>query len=408
MTTAPTRFPASFWRYLAGLLASGLGDALVYIALPFLALALIPAQGSQASTVGLIVLAASLPRFFAPLLGSLADRWPPRMLLSLCALGRALGVLALGLLALNAQADLPLVAALAFWNGLLATLGYTAQSALLPRLVRPELLARANSLLSAALMGAPLVGYGLGGWLAAHSGPAFTLLLSVPCVLLLAVCSASLPRWGGAATGERLNFWQDTKLAACLLMGRPLLLALLGMGFVLNLALNLMNVRAPLHMAEAGRGAPDYAVFEMLISGGVLLGIALVGPLSRRCSLDALIGAGGVVLVLGIAAFIPGGVWVWWSGAAVFGTGLGLLEMATITRVQGMLPGEVRGRVIGVALGVNALGLTLGAVLASRPLPTSTLMLGLSAACTLLAFLWPLALRAEGQRSALLHPTATR
>lgn len=408
MTTAPVRLPPSFWRYLAGLLASALGDALASLALPFLALSMLSPHQSGAAAVGLIVLAASLPRFFAPLLGGLADRWPPRILLSLCALGRALGVLAVGLLALNARADLPLVAALAFWNGLLATLGYTAQSALLPRLVPTEALARANSLLSAALMGAPLVGYGLGGWLVAHIGPAPTLLLSVPCALLLAACSAWLPRWAGAARGERLNFWQDARLATGLLTGRPLLLALLGMGFVLNLALSVMNVRAPLHMLEMGRGAADYAVFEMLISGGVLLGIALVEPLSRRFSLDALIWAGRFVLILGVAAFIPGGVWVWWAGAAVFGAGLGLLEVATITRVQGMLPDEVRGRVIGAALGVNALGLTLGAVLAGHSLPTPALMLCLTSACTLLALLWPLALRAERRRSALLHPAAAR
>lgn len=75
--------------------------------------------------------------------------------------------------------------------------------------------------------------------------------------------------------------------------------------------MNPMNVRAPIRMQDAGRGAADYAVFEMLIAGGVLLGILLVTPLGRRRSLDTLTGWGRRVLVLGTAGFLWPQVPVW-------------------------------------------------------------------------------------------------
>lgn len=68
-----------------------------------------------------------------------------------------------GGLALTGTAPLALLAALAFVNGLLSTLAYATGAALVPRLVPAALLPRANSLNSGALMGAPLVGYGVGG-----------------------------------------------------------------------------------------------------------------------------------------------------------------------------------------------------------------------------------------------------
>ncbi len=116
-------------------------------------------------------------------------------------------------------------------------------------------------------------------------------------------------------------------------------------------------------------GAADHAIFEMLVSGGVLLGIALVMPRAARWSLDTLIGLGRRVLVAGTLGFLDVGVAAWWLGAAVFGVGLGLLEMASTIRAQHLTAPAVRGRVIGALLAFNAVGLGLGAGLAALPLP---------------------------------------
>ncbi|GAA5513781.1 hypothetical protein Dcar01_02528 [Deinococcus carri] len=397
-TPAAARLPRAFWTYWAGVTLTALGDAAVYVALPFLALAAHPAGTGGAGAVGAVVLAGSLPRFLAPLLGALADRLAPRGLLGFSAGVRALAVAAVGVLAAHGTLPLAALLALAFLNGLLSTLAYATGGALVPRLVAPEGLARANSLNSGALMGAPLVGYGLGGGLIHLLGAGGTLLASAPLILGLALAALALPTLPGAAAGGRVRPLTDLRAGLTVIRRSPLLLALLGMSFALNVAMNVMNVRAPLHMTTSGQGAPDYAVFEMLISGGVLVGIVLVTPLAARRSLDALIGAGRWVLVLGTLGFVFTPVAVWWGAAAVFGLGLGLLEVAATTRSQQLVPTEMRGRVVGALMGVNAFGLTLGAALAARPLGTPALMLGLGAALALLALTWPLALRVNRQR----------
>lgn len=407
MTTSASRsgLPRAFWTYWGGLVAAALGDSVVAVALPFLALA--AAEGASragAGAVGLVVLFGSLPRFLAPLLGGLADRQAPRGLLAYSAGIRALGVGGVGLLALTGPPlGAPLLwvlAGLAFLNGLLSTLAYATGAALVPRLVPASRLAQANSLNSAALMGAPLLGYGVGGALVHLLGPGNTLLVSVPFILVLSAAALVLPRLAGAAVGGHIQPLRDLQEGLRVIRHSPLLLALLSMSFALNVAMNVMNVRSPLHLTVFGRSAPDYAIFEMLISGGVLTGIALVAPLAARGSLDALIGTGRWVLVLGTLGFAFTPVAVWWAAGAVFGLGLGLLEVAATTRSQQLVPDGLRGRVIGALMGINALGLTLGAALAARPLPTPALMLGLAAALALLALGWPLALRAEGWRSA--------
>ncbi len=407
--TSPASLPRPFWLYWAGVSLTALGDTIVYVALPFLALS-VGAGLTGAGAVGLVVLAGSLPRFLGPLLGGLADRLPPRRLLAFSAGTRGLAVLGMGLWGLFGSLPLAALLALAFVNGLLSTLAYTAGSALVPRLVAPDALARANSLGSGALMGAPLIGYGLGGGLIHAFGAAGALLVGVPLILALCAVALALPRLGAAQSGGRPQPLADLRAGLAVIRSSPLLLALLGMSFTLNLASNVMNTRAPLQMTVHGRGAADYDVFEMLISGGVLLGIVLVTPLSARTTLDAVIGLGRWVLVAGTLGFVLSPIPVWWVGAAVFGIGLGLLEVAATTRSQQLTGLEVRGRVIGALLGINAMGLSVGAGLAALPLPTPGLMLGLTVVLLCLALLWPAALRLQRLRassSASANPSSS-
>lgn len=397
--SASERLPKSFWFYVVGLALAALGDAVMYIALPFLALSLVQG-GAAVGVVGSVVLAGSLPRLLGPLLGGLADRTAPRLLLVWTPLVRATFIAAVAGLGLRGLLTLPVLLALAFLSGLLSTLTYTAGSALLPRLVPAGALVRANSLQSGALMGLPLIGYGLGGVLVDKLGANQTLLVSAPLVLMLALAATFLPKLSAAGAGEKLHVWRDLALGAAVLKSRPLVVALFSASFVLNVGMNLMNVRSPVFMGQFGRGAPDYSIFEMLISGGVLLGILLVGPLSQRVSLDTLIGWSRWVLVLGSAGFVVSLVPVWWGAALVFGVGLGALEVLAMTRSQQLIPPEVRGRVLGALLSANAVGLSLGAALAATPTPTPLLMAGLTLTLALLGLFWPLALLGDQRVSA--------
>ncbi|WP_019588106.1 MFS transporter [Deinococcus apachensis] len=395
MTAAWTSRPLSrsFLAYWSALSAGALGDAAVSVAVPFLALAV----GGGAASVGAVVLAGSLPRFLGPLYGLLADRHSPRLLLTLCSVVRGLGITLVGLLAFHLHVPLFALCLLAFLNGALATLTFTTGAALLPQLVPEHDLPRANSLLSAALMGAPLIGYGVGGGLVKLLGSGGTLLLAVPFILALAAATPLLPlrRNHPGQPGRRQGALQDILTGLRLCLSHPVLRAVMLLSGLMNLALNVVNVRAPLAMTALGRGAPDYAVFEMLVALGALAGIAMVTPLSRRLGTDALINLGRLLVVPGLTLLAAAHLQGWWVGGAVLGLSLGLLEVAGMTRLQRTIPEEVRGRALGALLTSNAAGLSLGAALAGLNVPSTWLMPGLAVTLLLLGFVWPLAVRSS-------------
>lgn len=64
--------------------------------------------------------------------------------------------------------------------------------------------------------------------------------------------------------------------------------------------------------------------------------------------------------------FVPGS-FVWFLGGAVLGGfGLGMTEVAAVTLLQLAVPDGMRGKVLGIVLAANALGLSLGAWLVGQ------------------------------------------
>lgn len=385
----PSRLPRDFWLYLSGQASTAIADAVLFVALPFVVLA---AGGGQAA-LGSVVLAASFPRFLAPLLGTLADRLPGRALLALAALLRMLLLAGIALLALTGQASLPLLAAFAFLNGCLVTLSFTAGSALVPRLVTEAQRPQANSLSSAALMGLPLIGYGLGGLLIKLIGSAEALLCALPLYLLTVGVALLLRPIPTNPQARPHPFLTELRGGFLVLRAQPLLLVMVLLSFAMNLALNVVNVRAPLFMQRVGAGAGGYALFEGLTAGGALVGALAVGLLARRLSSDALINLGRalcVLALLGLAAPVLG---LWFAASGLLGLSLGLLEVSAITRAQGLVAAGALGRVMGLFLGLNALGLSAGAGLGASALPSPALFVGLAALLGGLGLLWNRAVR---------------
>ncbi|THF86682.1 MFS transporter [Deinococcus sp. KSM4-11] len=385
----PRSFPRDFWLYLGSAAATAVADAVLFVALPFVVL------GAHAGRVGLgtVLLAASAPRFLAPLLGTLADRLPGRTVLIVTALLRTLLLAAVAWLVLSGRAQLPALAAFAFLNGCLVTLGFTAGSALVPQLVPEAQRPQANSLSSAALMGLPLIGYGVGGVLIHLLGSAQTLLTSVPVYLLGLLLVTLLPARPAAQSGAARGFWHDLRGGLLVVRAQPLLLVMIFLSFTMNLTLNVVNVRAPLFMQQVGAGAAGYALFEGLSAAGALVGALAVGVLSTRFSTETLINLGRVLCVLAVLGFAIAQPVVWFVTAGLLGLSLGVLEVAAVTRAQGLVAAGTLGRVMGVFMGLNALGLSLGAVMGSWPLASPALFILLAALLGALGLLWNRAVR---------------
>ncbi|MCY1701854.1 MFS transporter [Deinococcus sp. SL84] len=375
MTRASSNhLPRGFWTYLAGMAGMSLGDALLSLAMPFLALRLSTVPDERA--VALVFLAGSLPRFAAPLLGSVADRLTPRAAIGVASGLRAAAVLSVAGLALAGMLPYWGLLALAAANALLNTLIFAAGSALVPRLVPDELLARANALNSGVMMGLPLVGLGLGGVLLGLLTPASVYLCAVPLLALAPLAAFFLPKLAAAEAGKAsvLGLWHDLRT----IFGQTFLTASFGFSFGLNIGLNVMNARAPLALRGAGGDIHAYVVFEVLVAGSILAGITWASRGRSVPQLHRFAVLGAALVTLGLLPMLSAAAEAWWAGAVCFGVGLGLVSVATTTRSQQLVPTAERGRTMGALIGLNALGLTLGAALAASALSTPTLMLGLA------------------------------
>ncbi len=381
-TAAPRLFGRDFTAYWLGFALGAVGDALTYVALPFLVLHL----GGSGTALATVVLLGSVPRFAGPLLGALADRIPLRLPLALGAAVRAALVGTLAALALNGALALWMVFLVAPVSALVTIFTVAAGNVALPRMVPGERLGQANALMQGATMGVPMVGLGAGGALVAGIGPASTLLLAVPCLvgLSLGLALVRFPRGAGHA---RPPFVRDLVAGVQVLTGLPALQLLLIATLVLNAALNLLNVLMPLVMERSGHGAAGYGTFEALVSGGALLGIAAVTVLARRVPERVLVTISQTTVAIGFAVLAVGALVPTLGGGAVIGMGLGLGEVAAITLLQRQVPDGHRGKVLGLVLPANALGLSLGALVGGAVASSPSYALAFLGAGTLVAAL---------------------
>ncbi len=383
MTASATArlFNRDFTAYWLGIAVSAIGDALGYIAMPFLVLGL----GGSGAALATVMLLASLPRFAGPLLGALADRLPLRLPLLTGALARAVLTAAVAGLALAGVLPLWALYVAAPVNGLVTIFTFAAGNVVLPRIVPAERLAQANALMQAATMGIPMVGLGAGGALVATIGAAATLALAAPCLLVLAVAVLVVRFPAGPGAGHR-PFLADLGDGVRFLAGRPPLQVLLVATLVLNAALNLLNVLMPLAMERAHHGARGYGLFEAFVSAGTLIGIVAVTALVQRVATRHLVTLSQGIVAIGFALLATGTLHRLLGGGVVIGTGLGLGEVASITLLQLVVPDGLRGKVLGLVMPANALGLTVGAAVAGAvaPLPSYAAVLAAAGGTLLL------------------------
>jgi MFS family permease len=370
----------NFSLYWLGIASAALGDALIYIALPFLILDLSNSPKALATTI----LLGSLPRFLGPVLGTLADRLHLKIPLTLATLLRTSLFAVISYLALQQELSQWMIYGAALLNGLITYFVFAAGSVLLPTLVPQSQLARANSFTQAAMQGIPLVGLGVAGAMVATFGPDMTILLATP---FLAIFTFLVP-WITFPTlkqsGVKSSFTRDLLSAATFIRGDSRLSFLILSTLVLNATLNIVNVTMPVLMEHLGQGAKGYGLFEAALALGVLLGIACVSLVGNKISLVYKISVGKALFGLGFVLLALGSFFWFISGAFVFGIGLGFSEVAVMTFAQLIIPDGMRGKVLGLQLSSGALGLTLGAWLGGQVVQRTDLAYVLAAITAML------------------------
>lgn len=395
-----------FLAYWLGIATTALGDAFLFVALPFLVLDATGSPGALAT----VVLLGTLPRFLGPLTGALADRLELRLPLIVIGVLRSALFATLGLLAMAEELPLWLIYAAAPVNGLLTSFTFAAGMVLVPNLVPRAQLARANSLMQAALMGVPLLGLGVAGALVGALGSGAAIVISSPCLLALGLAALVIDFPGPAPAGQANGVLTDMLEAGSYLFRSAPLAFLLVISLALNAAFNLLNVTMPVVMERIGRGAQGYGLFESVLSAGILLGILAVSLLARSLQPRYQLSLSQLLMAAGFAVLATGGFVGYLAGGLLLGLGLGFSEVAAVTMLQLAVPDGMRGKVLGIVFTANALGLTLGASLAGilvETFSTAPIFVVTSVVVLVLAVAWTLLHVAQREALERLIETAS-
>ncbi len=357
--------PRALDRLVASNLAAQSAEQLSLAAVPIVA---VLALGAGPGEIGTLATAQTLPfLLLAVPFGLWADRHSRQRLMLLCELLRALSLLGL-LAALLLQAlSLPLLAMLGF-IGAVGTVGYSvAAPALLPALVAPDGLARANARLELARSAAFAAGPALAGALVSWAGApvAFVLaaMLSVAAVGLL----RGLPEPARVPARPRHPLLELAE-GARLVWQHPLLRPILLTAAAWNTAWFVLQAAyVPYAMRALGLSAAGVGLTLAAYGAGMVAGALLAPRIVARLNLGPAIVFGPLLSVAAMGVMVASLRWPHGALAGVsffvFGFGPIVWTITSTTLRQTVTPLALLGRVSALFLTVNMGARPLGAAL---------------------------------------------
>jgi DHA3 family macrolide efflux protein-like MFS transporter len=344
------------------------------------------------SDLGWVGVAMALPGILGLFSGVLVDRADRRRVMMGADLVRAVLALALGALAYFHR--LPLLLLLVLVLALMAagTTFSPAVMALVPQIVEPDDLPRANGTLASTLQSANLVGLLGGGVLMAALGPVLlfvgdgvSFLVSVGSLLLMK--TPPLPRIRSQSRTRAQDLLADWKEGVRVLWSVPLLRRIIVVGVFVNFVFQGVNVLAAAWVKGPLHGnAFDYALLGVAETLGIILGGLSAQPILKRLTLTrtlpsslALMGLAVVVL-----ASLPS-IGVSFAMVLVLGLNTGILSTGLMTAMQSNADPSMLGRVFGsfgalVTVANPAGAATFGGLAAFWPLSFIFLVVGLAVA----------------------------
>ncbi|MCB5167724.1 MFS transporter [Streptomyces bambusae] len=365
-----------FRSYLAGESAGLAGTSVHVVALPALA---VLELGANAGQIALLAFLAQLPAFLLALpAGAIVDRHSKRALMVGTDVVAAGVVAAVPVAALAGVLAVPVLYGVALALGAVTVLHQAAAIAIVPELVEPAELHRANARIGAAFGAADAAGSHLGTLLVALLGAARAFWLDALSYAVSAWCAWRIPSrprapgpaagggapaagpGGGRRAGMASEVWEGLAYTARTPLVRTLVLAVAVTGF----ATGLMNTFFAFHLLTALRSGATGLGVVMGASGVGALAGALMAP-----RIVARIGPGRTLLagfalcpVMSVPLVVarPGAVWL-----AVLGLAGGVRLAATA--VAGTTQRALRQQVCPPELQSRAQQTSTWLVTGSRP-----------------------------------------
>ena len=388
-----------FTRLLAAVSLSNAGDGVRLAAGPLLVATL----STDPVAVAAAVLAQQLPWVaFALPVGAWVDRVERRALVLSATVARTVLAAVLVVALATGVVSLGIVYAALLVIGTAEVVADTAAGALVPALVGPQQLPRANARLSAAFtIGNQFAGPPVGAWLFAI-GAIWAFGAEAVAFALAAVLLAALPTTPGTPTApgqvpparRRGRLRADVAEGMTFLWRRHALRTLALVLAVMNVTFSAAFATWVLYARQRlGLPATGFGVLLTASAAGALVGAGVAAPLTARLGTPVLLRA-GLAIEAGVLAALAAARDPFVAGAAmvVFGAHAAIWGVVATTVRQRLVPDELRGRVGSVyfllVMGGSALGAALGGVVASAYGLLAPFWIGAGIDAVLLVVVW--------------------
>ncbi len=332
----PAPVTTHFRTFLVARLVSYLGSSMSVVALAF---GVLGASG-RPSDLGIVLAASFGPHLVLLLVGGVvADRFSRRSVLVVANLGAGLAQAGVAAVLLTGHYSLLAVSALALVNGSLEAFASPALRGIVPELVAPADLGRANSVLASTRNGTRILGPVLAGLVAAAAGGGWAIAVDALSFLVAAALLTRLP--ASRTSPARGNLLPDLRVGWHEFRSRRWVWTA-ALSFCL---FNLANVGVWQVLGPSLTGPAAWGLVLSVRAVGLLVMSLLVYRVVLRHPLrvGALISAtGGFPLVaLGLDAALP----VLVAAAFVGALGFAAWGVAWDTALQQHVPGDVLSRV---------------------------------------------------------------
>jgi dTMP kinase len=371
-TPAPVALPANpsdalrglsasrpFRRMVLAAATSSLGDWLGFLAIIALTADIMGPTRAAAFAVSGVMAARVLPSLvLAPIAGVFVDRWDRKRVLIVTDVGR----FAVMALIPFTQEVLALVLATLFIE-MLSAMFAPAKDAVLPTLVRREQLVTANQINIGVTYGMlPVAGvlYAVLISLAARMAPAgsflaarpvalpiwfnaFSFLVSAALIASITIRSAVVPT-GAAAPGFGAQFREGLRFVGT----QPVIRALIGGVMVAAAGAGVVITTGEFFADILNAGPTGFGILVAIVGLGMVLGLLLASPLSRRVRPELLFGpaivvAGVALMLVAASPSLP----VALMPAVLMGAGAGVVFIVGYTVLQQRADDRIRGRAFG-------------------------------------------------------------
>ncbi|KVG24889.1 MFS transporter [Burkholderia ubonensis] len=351
------------------------------------------ARFSSPELAGWLTFAAIVPGLVvSPVAGAILDRVGPTIAVRIDFIASAIFVAAVSVVGWSGSTDPVVLAVLVFLYSLTGPLGAAGTRTLLPRVVPPAALDRANALDTAIYAVVDVVGPAVAGVMAASLGPAAAILLIATAYAGVAVFMSFVPRLPGLARSQ-VSIWQQAMEGIRMVAAQPTLRGLAISYSLYQVTWGALIVVVPTFVAEHfSKGAASSITGLMWTAVGAAGGVgALLAGHLRTVDRERRIMAVGMAVTATAAWPVAGefGLGGLVAALIVVGIASGPIDVALLTLRQRRTDPRQLGRVMSISMSLNVAGFPIGSAIAGTLTATSSsaalMMAGIASAMAALA-----------------------